>query len=147
MAFIANVANPETGHILKKEEVYIKVVSTGSGKEPIVVRNEDGTEKYDEYGRVVQDYGWVLGFRFFVFLSRTHKMFFDGSGRIENYDPEKPCEQQIYECVKQMKWQYWSDETLYDGNFGGEIGLEFENAKQIINGKVWYPLFMDIENT
>ncbi|MBR4349985.1 MAG: hypothetical protein IKP99_04595 [Bacteroidales bacterium] len=60
MAFRANVANPETGHILKKDEVYVKVVSTGSGKEPIIVRNEDGGEKHDEYGNVVRDYGWVL---------------------------------------------------------------------------------------
>lgn len=148
MAFKANTVDPKTGYLYKKDEIYVKVISNGSGKVPVTIMQADGRTPVidEETGRPKVEYKWVLDFRFMVFSSRTHKALFDGSGQMQNYDTEKPCESQIYDVVQNLKWQYWHEEPLFNENYGGEIGAQFEEGREVTpDGKVLYPLFTDVE--
>jgi len=149
MAFKANAVDPKTGYLYKKEEIYVKVISNGSGKVPRTVVQADGkTPVIDETtGQPKVEYKWVLDARFMVFSARTHKSLFDGSLQLPNYDCEQSAETQIYDVVKNLKWQYWHpSEPLFDEKTYGDIGELFEEQREEVNGNVLYPMFTDVED-
>ena len=148
MAFKANAVDPKTGYLYKKDEIYVKVISNGSGKVPRTVFQSDGkTPVIDETtGQPKVEYQWVLDARFMVFSVRTHKPLFDGNLQLPDYDCNQPAEAQIYGVVQGLKWQYWHSEPLFDAETYGELGAAFEAGKEETpDGKVLYPLFTDCE--
>ncbi|MDR0873363.1 MAG: hypothetical protein LBN27_07860 [Prevotellaceae bacterium] len=150
MAFKANAVDYRTGYVYKKDEVYIKVVSDGSGKVQVPVMQADGkTPKIAENGQPEMTSQWVCDFRWFVFNKRTHRPLFGGNGQMANFDTNQSAEKQIYDFVKQLKWQYWyPQEDLFDvETYGAEISEKFLAGKETTaDGKVLYPLFTDVED-
>ncbi|MDL2262463.1 hypothetical protein LJC11_03055 [Bacteroidales bacterium OttesenSCG-928-I21] len=96
MSFKANLKIESHGIDFKKKQVEAKVFSRGSSKEGAVLVNQKTGEK------TLGEKKWKLTGLLLVFVNGAERPIHVQEITVENYDPNRGAEKQLYEVAKNL---------------------------------------------